>query len=148
MAYAIDLETDIDVPVTRVWRALCDPEEVVRWDTTVIAALNPPADYPQPGQHVRWRCKATDTLLHDRPQHVEPERRLHSLLEFGRQRLDETYHLAPTPSGTHLALHIDLTLTTPLIAPLLLRLIDGPAVQRACESSLTNLKYYCELTRS
>ena len=145
MPYAIDLTTEIDVPPSRVWRALCDPAEVILWDTTVDAALDAPADYPKLGQHVRWRCKGTKTLLHDHPQNVQPERRLHSLLAFGRQHLDETYTLTATPSGTRLDLHIDLTLTTPAIAPLLLRFIDGPAVQRAFEASLTNLKYYCEL---
>src|SRR5690606_19971864 len=111
--------TDIAAPPGRVWRALCDPEEVVRWDTTVLEALDAPPDYPRPGQHVRWRCKGTDTLLHDRPQHVEPERRLHSLLEYGHQRLDETYALTATDFGTRLDLHIDLMLNTPVIAPLL-----------------------------
>jgi hypothetical protein len=91
--YTIDLTTHIAASPDRVWRALTNPDAVARWDTTVIAPLDAPPDYPQPGQHVRWRCRNTTELLHDHPQHVEPERRLHSHLTFGRQRLDETYTL-------------------------------------------------------
>ena len=249
MPYTIDLTTDSHAPPDHVWRALCDPAAVTRWDTTVIDALDASPDYPQPGQHVRWRCRNTSELLHDRPQHVETNRRLHSLLDFGRQHLDETYTLSPlpgstlapegreapqdaaspplperergpggevgtapmsqtarlepvqgheppngtplslegegrgegasgqpaatpetpntarpepvqgrqtpdatrpqAPTGTRLNLHITLTVHAPFIAgPILLHLIDGPATRRAFEASLTNLKYYCELSRA
>ena len=146
MAYRIDLAEEITAPRAVVWRALCDPAAVTRWDATVTAALDAPADYPQPGQHVRWRCKDTSELLLDRPQEVEPNRRLRSLLEFGRQRLDETYTLTESPAGTLVNLHIKLKVTAPFIAGvILLRLVDGPMVRRAFEVSLTNLKYFCEL---
>jgi uncharacterized protein YndB with AHSA1/START domain len=145
--YAIDLSMDIAAPPAQVWRALCDPAAVARWDTSVVAALDAPADYPQPGQHVRWRCRDTSELLHDRPQEVVPERRLHSLLDFGRQHLDETYELVETPAGTQIDLRIMLKINTPFIAgPILLHLIDGPIVRRTSEASLTNLKFYCEMT--
>ena len=147
MAYTIELATEIGAPPDRVWRALCDPAAVTRWDAAVVAALDAPADYPQPGQHVRWRCRDTSELLHDRPQEVEPERRLRSLLEFGRQRLDETYTLTATPAGTRLDLAIRLRVSAQFIAgPILMHLVDGPAVRRAFEGSLTNLKFYCEMS--
>jgi polyketide cyclase/dehydrase/lipid transport protein len=91
--YTIDLTTNIAAPPEAVWRALTDPNAVVRWDTTVTRALDAPPDYPQPGQHVQWRCLNTTELLHDHPQHVDPTHRLHSLLVFGRQHLNETYTL-------------------------------------------------------
>jgi uncharacterized protein YndB with AHSA1/START domain len=148
VAYTIDLRVDIAAPASRVWRALCGPAAVARWDTTVVAALDAPPDYPLPGQHVRWRCRDTSELLHDRPQDVEPERRLHSLLDFGRQHLDETYELSETPEGTRLDLHIVLKVNAPFIAgPILLHLIDGPMVRRAFEGSLTGLKFYCEMAQ-
>jgi uncharacterized protein YndB with AHSA1/START domain len=165
--YAIDLSIVIDAPPERVWRALCDPAAVVRWDSTVTGALDAPPDYPQAGQHVRWRCRNTTELLHDHPQHVEPNRRLHSLLDFGRQHLDETYTLeaaspeSPSTSSrsleregrgeggfdrhTTLHLHIELSVRAPFIAgPILLHLVDGPMTRRAFRASLTNLKRYCE----
>ena len=147
MPYVVELSIDIAAPPARVWRALCQPEEVTRWDSTVVAALDAPPDYPQPGQHVRWRCRGTAELLHDRPQDVEPEVRLHSLLDFGRQHLDETYTLSPTPIGTRVNLHIDVKVSAPFIAGAILRrFVDGPAVRNSFEVSLTNLKYYCEMS--
>ena len=83
-------------------------------------------------------------LLHDRPQHVEPNRRLHSLLDFGRQRLNETYLLTGTPEGTRLDLHIELRVRAPFIAGLILRFVDGAAVRRDFEASLDGLKRHCE----
>jgi uncharacterized protein YndB with AHSA1/START domain len=144
--YTIDLTIDIDAPPSTVWRALCDPAAVVRWDTTVVAALDAPPDYPQPGQHVRWRCRNTSELLHDRPQEVVEARTLRSVLEFGRQRMDETYTLSEAEGGTRLDLHIVLKVTAPFIAgPILLHAVDGPMTRRGFEASLTNLKYYCEM---
>ncbi len=144
MAYTIDLSIDIASPPERVWQALCNPNEVTRWDSTVVAALDAPLDYPQSGQHVQWRCKGTSELLHDRPQDVEPNRRLRSLLDFGRQRLDETYLLSETPGGTRLDLHIELKVRAPFIAGLVLRFIDGAAVRRDFGASLAGLKRHCE----
>ena len=144
MPYRIHLAVDIAAPPDTVWRALCDPHAVTRWDTTVIAALDAPPDYPQPGQHVRWRCEGTSELLHDHPQHVEPNQRLHSLLDFGRQRMDETYVLTETPSGTRLDLHVDLRVMAPFIAGVILRFVDGRLVRNGFEASLANLKRYCE----
>jgi hypothetical protein len=144
MPYTIDITEDIAAPPERVWRALCSPSEVTRWDTNVIAALDAPPDYPQPGHHVQWRCKSTSELLHDRPQHVEADRRLHSLLEFGRQRMDETYLLTETPAGTRIDLHVELRVRAPFIAGVILRFVDGAAARRDFGTSLANLKRHCE----
>jgi uncharacterized protein YndB with AHSA1/START domain len=146
MPYTIEVTAEISAPVARVWRALTNPDEVVRWDTTVDASLDAPVDYPQPGQHVRWRCRNTTELLHDRPLVVEPGRRLQALLEFDRQRMDETYTLTPTDGATVLSLRVELTVRARFLAgPILLHVVDGPAARRAAEASMTNLKYYCEL---
>lgn len=146
MPYAIDHSIEIAASPDRVWRALCSPREVTRWDDTVVAALDAPEDYPQPGQHVRWRCKNTTEVLHDRPQHVEENTRLHSLLDFGRQRMDETYLLTETPGGTRIDLHVELSVKAPFIAGVVLRFVDGRMVRRSFETSLTSLKQFCETT--
>ena len=86
------LTTLIDAPVDRVWRALCDPAEVVQWDAGVIIAIDAPADYPRPGQTVRWRYRSERRPeLLDRPQEVVPEQKLRSILELGPYYMDETY---------------------------------------------------------
>ena len=73
---------------------------MVQWDTGVAAALDAPANYPQPGQHVRWRYRnGPFRILHDRPQDVVAERRLRSLLSVGPFRFDETYTLEPATAA-------------------------------------------------
>ena len=74
------VSVEIEASTARVWRALCDPSEVVAWDTGVEKAIDVPDDYPQPGQHVRWRyTNGPFRILNDRPQEVVSEQRLRSL---------------------------------------------------------------------
>jgi uncharacterized protein YndB with AHSA1/START domain len=141
----IALTTIIDAPVDRVWRALCDPSEVVLWDSGLIDALDAPADYPQPGQHVRWRVRDSDTLLHDRLQHVEPNQRLSTLLDFGGQHIDETYVLTPLADDrTRVELKLDVSNKTPALGAILALLVDLPNVRLGSETSLARLKRHCE----
>lgn len=84
----------IAAPASRVWQALCIPEEVAQWDSGVRFAIDAPNDYPQPGQRVHWRTTGTfQRILVDEPQEVIPERRLRSNLALGPARFDETYVL-------------------------------------------------------
>ena len=147
----IHLEVQIDVPPARVWRALCDPDEVGAWDSSVEAALDAPPDYPQPGQHVRWRCRSRfpfflgtgPRILHDRPQQVVPERTLRSLLSLGAVRYDETYTLSPSGTGTLLAVDLDVSLM-PLVGIFVSRLQATTDARISFETSLANLKRHCE----
>ena len=137
--------TQIDAPVDRVWRALCDPAEVVQWDSGVIAAIDAPADYPRPGQTVRWRYRSERwPELLDRPQEVVAEQKLRSILELGPYYMDETYSLMAWEGGTMLTTTVDLTVKRSLIGPLLERLWAGREVRQGFEASLAGLKRYCE----
>jgi uncharacterized protein YndB with AHSA1/START domain len=138
------LHTDIEAPVARVWRALCDPSEVPSWDAGVIAAQDAPADYPRPGQTVRWQYRSRWPTLLDRPQEVVPERRLRSILELGPYYIDETYDLAGVESGTHLTTTLELTVRRPLLGPVLEHLWPGRELRRGFEASLRGLKRFCE----
>jgi uncharacterized protein YndB with AHSA1/START domain len=142
--YRIQLTIDIAAPIDRVWRALCDPAEVVQWDSAVVEALDAPPDYPRPGQQVRWRVRNTTALLHDSPQEVEPPSRLRSILTLGRDRLDETYTLVACPDRTSLTCYVELTTHIPLLPPLVERLRTGPATRRSFTASLAALKHHCE----
>jgi hypothetical protein len=151
--YAFAETIDIAAPPARVWRALCDPTEVVQWDTGVVAALDAPADYPRPGQHVRWRyANGPFRLLHDRPQQVTPERTLRSLIAIGPARFDETYTLEPCDSSTALATGGGCRLTAsmkvwtavPLFGWPFERLYAGPQARRAVAASLRAIKAHCE----
>jgi hypothetical protein len=144
MPSTIDLSVDIAAPPQRVWRALCQPSEVVRWDSTVVQALDAPADYPRPGQHVRWRCDWLFRTLHDRPQTVEAAGRLRSLLDLGPYHMDETYTLTATTAGCRLDLHVGLTVRIPVLGPIIERVYAARSVREGFQTSLQALKLHCE----
>jgi len=143
--YAFDVSVNVETPPSRVWRALCDPAEVVAWDTNVIEPLDAPADYPRPGQHVRWRYRnGPFRVLHDRPKEVVPEQRLRSLLALGPLRFDETYTLQPNSGGCLLTAAMLVWTPVPVAGALLDRLYAGPAAKTAVVASLSNIKRHCE----
>lgn len=143
--YSFALTVEIDAQAGRVWRALCDPAEVVQWDTGVEAALDAPADYPQPGQHVRWRYRhGVWKLLHDRPQEVIEARRLRSLLALGPARFDETYTLDPRDGGCRLTASMHVTVALPLAGAMLALVWAGPQARDAMRQSLAAIKRHCE----
>ena len=143
----IELSLDIDASPARVWRALCEPAEVVQWDSGVEAAIDAPADYPKPGQVVRWRLRSGGyrTLI-DRPQVAEPERALRSLLSFGPLRLDETYTLTPSAGGCTLSVLIDAKADVPALGTVIERTYLGPTVRRDFGASLAAIRRHCETT--
>ena len=143
--YSFTITTEIKAPVARVWRALCDPAEVVQWDTGVEGALDAPAGYPKAGQHVRWRySNGPFRTLHDRPQEIVPERMLRSLITIGPLRFDETYTLEPNNGGCSLSTLMYVRAPLPPLGWLIERLYAGPESRRAVEASMAALKRYCE----
>jgi polyketide cyclase/dehydrase/lipid transport protein len=144
--YAFTVTEEIDAPTGRVWRALCDPVEVVQWDTGVAAALDAPADYPQPGQHVRWRyTNGPFRILHDRPQEVVRERTLRSLLRVGPFRFDETYTLEARGQGCHLSATMEVRASFGVIGWLVERAYLGVRTRATVAASLAAIKRHCEL---
>lgn len=143
--YAFAVSVAIGAAPERVWRALCDPAEVVQWDTGVAAALDAPADYPQPGQHVRWRyVNGPFHVLHDRPQEVVHARRLRSLLTVGPSRFDETYTIDPDGGGCRLTAALEVHTPLGVIGWLIDRFYMGPRTQTAVAASLQAIKRHCE----
>lgn len=143
--YAFAVSIDVDTTPERVWRALCDPSEVVQWDAGVERALDAPADYPQPGQHVRWRSvNGPFRLLHDRPQEVVPARRLRSLLAVGPFRFDETYTLETRAGGCRLTATLEVHTPLPVVGSLIDRLYLGPRTRTTVAASLRAIKRHCE----
>lgn len=143
--YSFVVTIDIAAPPARVWRALCDPAEVVQWDSGAEHALDPPADYPQAGQHLRWRyANGPFRILHDRPQEVVVEQTLRSLIAIGPLRFDETYTLTPSNGGTRLSAAMDVWVPVPLLGSPLERLYVGPESRRTVDASLGAIKEHCE----
>lgn len=146
MTVSFTISVDIAAPPARVWRALCDPAEVVLWDTGVVEAIDAPAGYPQPGQHVRWRyANGPFRTLHDRPQEVVPDRTLRSLISVGPTRMDETYTLDATDGGTRLTATMLVRVPWPVVGVLAERAVFGPATRKAVTASLQAIKSHCEV---
>lgn len=143
--YSFNLTVDIRASSARVWHALCDPSEVVQWDTGVEGALDAPPDYPQPGQHVRWRYSVGPfRVLHDRPQDVAPERRLRSLISIGPFHFDETYTLDRRDGACRLTAAMEVAAPLPPVGWLVERLYLGPRTRAAVSASLDAIKKHCE----
>ncbi len=143
-----DLHLSIEIAASpaRVWRALCDPAEVSEWDSAVEAVVDAPSDYPQPGQHVQWRCRSGFfRTLHDRPLEVIPEKTLRSDLRLGFVRYDETYTLTEVEGGTQLDVDLDVIIEAPFPLALLISHLQAVANARlSFQESLQNLKRHCE----
>jgi uncharacterized protein YndB with AHSA1/START domain len=143
--YAFEISVDIEAPAARVWRALCDPAEVVAWDTGIVEAIDAPADYPQPGQYVHWRyANGPYKVLHDRPQEVVAEQTLRSLISVGPTEMDETYTLTPIDGGTRLTARVLVRVPWPVVGMVAERVVFGPATRRAVALSLRAIKVHCE----
>ncbi len=147
--YEFSVSQEIEASPARVWRALCEPAEVVRWDTRVREALDAPVDYPRPGQHVRWRyANGPFRTLHDRPQEVVAERTLHSLISLGPVRFDERYTLDAIEGGCRMEARMIVRVPWPLLGGLVERRYAGPQARRAVEASLRAIKHHCEASAS
>jgi uncharacterized protein YndB with AHSA1/START domain len=142
--YRIDLAIEIAAPVGLVWRALCEPAIVVQWDSEVVEPINAPPDYPQPGQTVRWRCRDDGSVLIDRPQQVEPGRRLASILELGSWLMAEAYDLSSASGRTRVGLSLELRVRVAVIGPLIEHISAGRRARQGFEASLAGLKRWCE----
>lgn len=143
--YRFSVSEQIAAPPARVWRALCDPAEVVQWDSGVEEALDAPEDYPQPAQHVRWRySNGPFRLLHDRPQEVVPVEKLRSLLAVGPFRFDETYTLEARDDGCLLRADMEVRVPVPGLGLLTERFYLGPETEGTVKASLKAIKKHCE----
>lgn len=148
------MSTVVPGSVARVWRALTDPSEVAGWDAANGngGAIDAPADYPKPGQHVRWRYRlgGVPTTLHDRPIEVVPHERLRSLIELGALRFDETYSLLPEaghPEQTRLAMKIVASNSTAVVSGVIDRFEMTRITTETVNGSLESIRHWCTLHR-
>jgi hypothetical protein len=104
----IAMSTVVHTRRERVWRALCDPSEVIRWDERIISLEEPALDYPSPEHAARWRYRlgsvAVDLL--DRPVEVLARQRLRHAMSIGSFEFEETYTLADDGGGEHTRLSL------------------------------------------
>ena len=137
----------IEADPERVWRALTTPSEVVCWDTGIVEPLDAPADYPAPGQHVRWRYRLgpLSFTLHDRLTEVEPCSRFRSSIRLGPFDFDETYTLSRVgSSGTELEARLSVSSRASVLGALLERVVGQPLARSTVRTSLAAIRRHCE----
>ena len=140
----------IDSPRERVWRALAEPAERIRWNERILALDEPVPDYPHTDRPAHWRYRlgSVPVVLEDRPIEVVPRKRLRHALAIGSFRFEETYTLSDEddPDRTRLSLRLTAEKNSiPLLGGELDRfdlrrlaseIVDGNlrSTQRGCES--------------
>jgi uncharacterized protein YndB with AHSA1/START domain len=143
------MSTVIGADRARVWRALTQAAEVVRWDERVLELVEPAGEYPQVGRKVRWRYRlgAIPMLLHECPLEVIPDARLRSSVALGLFHFDETFQLAKEP-GDALRTRLTLKLVAGNSIPVVGGVLDRFAVRRLAnefiDAKLRAVQKWCE----
>ena len=143
------MSTVIGAGRARVWRALTEAAEVVRWDVRVIGLEDPASEYPRVGQSVRWRYQlgTIPVLLHERPIEVIPDLRLRSLVKLGLFRFDETFQLATEPGDrerTRLTLKLVASNSVPVVGGVLDRFAVRRLATEFIDAKLRAVQKWCE----
>ena len=133
----------------RVWRALTEPEQVVRWNPNLALALDVPEDYPKPGNPARWRyvLRGVPTPMTERPVEVIPAERLRSELRLSLVRFDQTWTLGTCeddPRATRLTLKLVSPNAIPLVAGEVDRFGVRELAQGIVDETLRALRDWCE----
>lgn len=145
------LSTVVAAARDRVWRALIDPAQVLRWDEAALGLIDPPTGYPRVGQPVRWRyhLRSVPILLRDQPLEVVPLERLRSAVSLGLFRFDQTWSLAPgaaDPGRTRLGLHLASSNEVPVLGAVLDRFDVRRLAAEYVDARLRSLRRWCEET--
>lgn len=138
----------VRAPRSRVWRALVDPAEVVRWDARALELRGEPADYASPGRPVRWRYRvgSVPLELHDTALEVVPHQRLRLARSFGSLHFEETFSLGEEGGGgeTRLALRLAVANSVPTLGGALDRFDVRRFASELVDESLRALQKFCE----
>ena len=102
------MSTVVHTPRVRVWRALTEPAEVIRWDERILSLEEPSPDYPSTEQvaHWRYRLGSVAVELRDQPLEVLPCQRLRHARSIGSFEFEETYTLSKEGDNTRLSLRL------------------------------------------
>ncbi len=141
------LAISVASPRARVWRALTDPAEMIRWDESLLALMEPAEGFPQVGQHVKWRCSVgtVPVVLHDRPFEVVCQERLRSKVAMGLFRFEQTWSLADDEGRTRLGLSITAENSIPVVGGSVDRFDVRRMAAEYVDTRLRALQKWCEV---
>ena len=124
------MNTRIGAERERVWSALTNPTERVRWDGPLEGPLDVPPDHPRPGDHARWhyRLHGMPVILHERTLEVVEGKRVRSSMSLGPFRFDLAYTLEPEDGGGRTRLSAALAASN--VVPVVGGALDRFAVRR------------------
>jgi len=143
------MSTTVSATRHRVWRALTDPAELIRWDEPLVDLLDAVDDYPRAGQQVRWRYRlgTTTVVLRNELLEVVPGERIRLETAMGLFRFDETYTL-DTEVGDSDRTRVRHKLVSQNSVPVVGGLLDRFAVRRLAseivDTKLRSLQKWCE----
>jgi uncharacterized protein YndB with AHSA1/START domain len=149
----ISMSTLVHAGRVRVWRALVDPGQIVRWDERALELRGDPADYASEGQELRWRYRVGSVPLELRELVVElvPLQRLRLARSFASLRFEETFSLGEERNGaehTRLALRVAVRNTVPTFGGDFDRFDVRRFASELVDDSLRSLQKWCEAERS
>jgi uncharacterized protein YndB with AHSA1/START domain len=144
----IAMSTRIGADRNRIWSALTDPSERVRWDGPLEAPLEVAPDHPRPGDQARWRyrLRGMPAVLCERTLEVVEGKRLRSAMALGPFRFDLAFTLEPEDDG--LRTRLSAVLAASNVVPVVGGALDRFAVRRLASEivarTLHDVRTHCE----
>ena len=146
------LSTVVGSARSRVWRALTDPAEIVRWDERALQLLEPVAAPLGPGCIMRWRYLLGGVPVELREEIVDlvAEERLHCIAQLGLFRFEQIFTLADDaadPARTRLGLRIGADNAVAVVGGVLDRFDVRRQAADFVDTRLRALQKWCEARR-
>jgi len=149
----VGLSTVIDAPRARVWSALTDVDEALRWRPGLIAARDTAEDWPVIDRPFRWSCRLHNLPieLRETPLEIVRGERFRSRLRLGLFRFEETFTLTgveEAPRRTRLGLHVHVANEIPVVGGTLDRFGVRRLATDLSAVHLQALRDWCEAART
>lgn len=143
------MSTVVHTPRERVWRALSEPAEQIRWDEHKLSLEAPAVDYPSTDRSAHWRYQlgAVAVELRDQPTEVLPGQRLRLALSIGTFAFEETYTLVDEPGSENTRLSLRLASSSnsiPVVGGTLDRFDVRRLASEIVDGNLRSIQKWCE----
>jgi uncharacterized protein YndB with AHSA1/START domain len=145
------MSTRVAADPARVWSALTDPSDRMRWDEPLEAQIDVAPDHPRPGDHARWRyrLRGLPVVLHERTLEVVEGKRVRSSMALGPFRFDLAWTLEPVDDGARTRLSAALAASN--VVPVVGGALDRFAVRRLASGivaeALDGVRRHCGSVR-